>query len=230
MEPTTSFIPKKSLDTTPTRTSSSSVGIVTLLSTLVFLVALAGSVGVFLYQKKLAQDLQQAKETLAARQKLFDPQLIKDFETLDGRLNAAKSLLASHVHMSHIFELLQMNTIKTVRYSRFAYDVNAETNTVRISLGGQAKDYASIALQSDYFGENSIIKSYEFSNLSLDPMGNILFDLNLTVDKDILMYESVPKVVRPEPSGGSVTSSTPLPTLPQTLVVPGAGTPPTKNQ
>lgn len=201
MEPTTSFIPKKSLDTTPSLgSSSSSVSILTLLSTLIFLATLAAAIGVFLYQKNLTNLLETDKTNLAQREKLFDPNLIKQFQQLDTKLKSVNKLLANHVRMSHVLELLQLNTIKSVRFTRFSYEATPDAKNVRILLGGQAKDYASVALQADYFGGNSAIQSYELSNLTLDASGNVLFDVVLTVDRSLLMYESEPTVEVPQPT------------------------------
>lgn len=216
MEPTTSFIPKKSLDTTSTaRSSSSVVSLLTLLSTLIFLGTLVVAVGVFFYQKSLSNTIETDKANLTQREKLFDPDLIKQFQQLDSKLKAVNTLLANHVRMSHIFELLQLNTIKSVHFTRFSYETTADAKNVRILLGGQAKDYASVALQADYFGGNSSIQSYDFSNLTLDAAGNVLFDVVLTIDRSLLTYESQPTVVVPQPA--LPATATPVP---QTEVVP----------
>ena len=56
-------------------------------------------------------------------------------------------------------------------------------------MSGQAVGYRSVALQSDLFAKNKYFLDPVFSNLSLDEKGNVLFDLDFSVDLNFVNYK-----------------------------------------
>ena len=56
-------------------------------------------------------------------------------------------------------------------------------------MSGIAIGYRSIALQSDLFAENKNLIDPIFSNLTLDNSGNVIFDLDFSVDPDFINYQ-----------------------------------------
>ena len=191
MELQTSFIPKRSLDTSSSVHRADTVSIFTVLSTLVFFVSIIGAGGIFFWQQTLQSDIKIIQSQLQSQKDKFDERSINELTALDQRLNVSAQLLNNHMYSSKILELLQKNTVQTVRYNKFSVDPNqTDKKTLKITLSGQAKDYASIALQSYVFGkiQNAVV-NFEFSNLTLDQSGNVLFDLSATVERDITAFE-----------------------------------------
>lgn len=198
MELQTSFIPKRTLDTAPVRRADT-VSVFTVLSTLIFFVSLILAGLVFFRQTQLQSEIKALQKEIAEKRDSFRESDIRRFVTLDNRLMAADSLLRSHIYTSRIFDLLQKNTIEGVRFTKLTIDPSQTSrDTLKVAISGQAADYASIALQSVVLfklgqtNNGSIVYDYEFSNLTLDQAGRVLFDLSATVARSITQYDVVP--------------------------------------
>jgi hypothetical protein len=83
--------------------------------------------------------------------------------------------------------------MKTVRYTKFSYVLGTDKKAqIIIQMSGQAVDYRSVALQSDLFNTKDEAKNFinpVFSNLTLDDKGNVLFDLQFSVDPSFVNYK-----------------------------------------
>jgi hypothetical protein len=80
--------------------------------------------------------------------------------------------------------------MKSIRYTRFSYTLGTDKNsTVDIKMSGMAIGYRSVALQSDLLNQNKNFISPVFSNLTLDNSGNVLFDLEFSVDPSFVNYK-----------------------------------------
>jgi len=191
MELQTSFIPKRTLDTSPVRRADT-VSIFTVLSTLIFFASVITAGGVFLWQERIQSQITKVEAQIQTQKKEFNEDKIKEFTSLSTRISTANSLLLNHTYTSKIFELLEKNTVPTVRFNKFTVDPSqTDKQSLKVTLSGQAKDYASIALQSYVFAKlQNVVSSYEFSNLTLDLSGNVLFDLSATVEKRIATFET----------------------------------------
>jgi len=121
----------------------------------------------------------------------FEPSLISDLESVDRRINDAKDILQNHVATSPIFTALQTMTLQSIRFTKFSYTYNPDTQKIDVKMSGQAKSYNAIAAQSDVFGKNKYINNPVFSNLNLDSKGNVSFDLFFSVDPTFLSYQDI---------------------------------------
>lgn len=197
MDAQTSFIPKHSLDTQTRVQRADTVSIFTLLSTLVFFLALVAAGGTFFWKYTLQNDVKEVETVLVREKNDFDEREITELTKLDQRLIVASQLLDSRLYTSKIFELLNANTIQTVRFGKFNVDpLVTDKNKLRVLVSGQAKDYASVALQADVFSKlTDSVLEYEFSNLTLDVAGNVLFDMNATIDKRAISFEAQPQQI-----------------------------------
>jgi len=62
---------------------------------------------------------------------------------------------------------------------------------VLIKMSGAAIGYRSVALQSDLFTKSKSFIDPIFSNLTLDNSGNVLFNLDFTVDPTFINYQNI---------------------------------------
>ena len=69
--------------------------------------------------------------------------------------------------------------------------LKTNVTTVDVAMKGQAVGYRSIALQSDLFAQNKQLIDPVFSNLTLDNKGNVLFDLQFSVDPTFIDYKKM---------------------------------------
>ncbi|MCX6757391.1 MAG: hypothetical protein NTZ44_00705 [Candidatus Nomurabacteria bacterium] len=187
----TSFIPKKPL-AEDVVVRSGSVNIFLILSIFAFFAVILGSGGLYFYKGVLAKQVDTMSTNLNLAKGRFEPTEITRLQTLDKRLNAAEELLSNHVAISQIFTILQQYTLKTIRYTKFSSSIADPAGLkVNVKMSGQAIGYRSVALQADMFSKNKNIIDPSFTNLSLDNKGNVLFDLDFSVDPTFVNYKQV---------------------------------------
>jgi len=185
----TSFIPKKPM-IEERATASRPVGFLTIISIFIFFTVILASGGLYFYKGVLLKSIIQMDKDLALAKNRFEPSKITQLQTLDKRLRSSNLVLSKHITISPIFKALQNITMKTVRYTKFSYDMGIEKNPkITIKMSGQAIGYRSIALQSELFTKNKYIVDPVFSNLTLDDKGNVLFDLEFSVDPSFVDYK-----------------------------------------
>jgi len=186
----TSFIPKKPM-VEQVSTSKRPIGFILIISIAIFLVTVLVSGGVYYYRDVLKKSRTQMEVDLNLAKNRFEPAQITKLKILDKRLQSSSEVLANHISVSPIFEALGALTLKTIRYTNFSYDF--ANSKVIVKMSGQAVGYRSVALQADMFSKNKNLIDPVFSNLSLDEKGNVLFDLQFSVDKTFVNYEQLLK-------------------------------------
>ena len=199
----TSFIPKKPVIETKTTGGGRPVGILLVISILLFLTMSLASGGAYFYRETLKSSITKMQNDLVLAKGRFEPSQITKLRLLDNRLQSASEVLSKHITIHPIFELLQAVTLKTVMYKNFGYTINEKTNRIDVKMSGQGVGYRSIALQSDLFSKNKNFIDPIFSNLSLDDKGNVLFDLGFSVDMNFLAYKQVIKTEKDNSSLGT---------------------------
>lgn len=183
----TSFIPKKPLVAT-SRQPRKSVGLITIISTVILFASLVSAGGVFLWHGLLVKSVASKEKDLEAARDAFSPETISEMSDLDKRLTASSGILKSHTIVSPIFAALEDSTLKTVGYTQFAFTHPTPDAPFNVTLQGTAQGYKEIALQADMLTKNKYIRNPLFSNLVLDKKGNVNFNLQFTVDPIILSY------------------------------------------
>ena len=189
----TSFIPKKPMieqRATPVR----SVNALNIISVFILFAVLLSTGGLYFYKGVLAKDIAKMENDLNLAKNRFEPSKITELQLLDKRLRASTEILSNHMAVTPIFQVLSAITMKTVRYTKFSYSMGDEKNAkVNVKMSGIAIGYRSVALQSDLFAENKNIINPIFSNLTLDPSGNVQFDLEFLVDPAFVNYRETLK-------------------------------------
>jgi hypothetical protein len=191
MEPNfqTSFIPKKPMIEERAKVVRP-IGVFTIISIFILFTVLLATGGLFFYKGVVAKNLASMKDTLTLAQNRFEPSKITELQILDKRLRASTEILANHIAITPVFQALSAITMKTVRYTQFSYDLGDKKDTpVVIKMSGVAVGYRSVALQADLFAENKNFINPVFSNLTLDEKGNVLFDLEFSVDPSFVNYK-----------------------------------------
>jgi len=204
MEPVmpTSFIPKRPVSSEPIapKQSSRAVGLLSLLAVVVAITTAVAFIGVYLYGKQLESQKVSVQKSINDAKNGIGTEFLADMKRLNARIDGVKMLLGSHVVVSPIFTALQDTTLRSVQYKSFGYALVVDPTTkapmVQVTLTGSAKSYATIALQSDAFTENALIKNPVFSNLTVDDKTNAVnFKLVFDVTPSDLSYETFIKSV-----------------------------------
>ncbi len=185
----TSFIPKKPM-IEERAVAKRSVGLFAVASIFILFTILLTSLALYFYKGILAKQIGEMKTSLDVAKTRFEPTKITELQVLDKRLRASNELLSKHTAITPVFNVLQDITLKTVRYTKFSYDLGSDTaDKVNIKLTGTAAGYKYIALQSDLFAENKNLIDPVFSNLTLDDKGNVMFNLEFSVDPTLINYK-----------------------------------------
>ncbi len=197
----TSFIPKKPI-VEDRDVSKRPVGLLTIVSFFLFFAMVISLGGLYFYKSTLTKSISAMEKDLTIARNRFEPTKITQLQTLDKRLSASSDVLSQHIAISPVFEALSEITMKSVRYTKFSYELGEGNNdNVTIKLSGVATGYRSVALQADLFSENKNIIDPVFSNLSLDDKGNVVFELAFSVDPSFVDYT---QTIKTDGGGASV--------------------------
>jgi len=189
----TSFIPKKPV--VEERKSNSSISLFLLLSIIVFLVSLGLGGWIFIQKDLLIKNISAAEEVIKSNQGAFELDTIESMIRLDSRIKIAKNLLSNHVSISPVFSFLEDKTLKSVRFKTFSFSSAGKdesgTASIKVTMTGQARDFKTIALQAEEFGNinyRNIIKNPVFSDLNLTNDGSVSFSASMLVVPSFLSY------------------------------------------
>ncbi|MFA5840689.1 MAG: hypothetical protein WC847_00210 [Candidatus Paceibacterota bacterium] len=185
----TSFIPKKPM-LKETTVSARPVSIFLIISLFVLFTVLLATGGLYFYKGIVTKNITEMEKTLNLARNRFEPAKITELQTFDKRLRASTEILGKHMTVTPIFTALEQLTMKSVRFTKFSYSLGGEDKAgISIKMSGIAIGYRSIALQSDLFAKNKNLIDPVFSNLVLDNSGNVLFDLDFSVDPGFVNYK-----------------------------------------
>lgn len=196
MEPNfqTSFIPKKPI-VEERVTNTRSVGVFSVIAIFIFFSTLLATLGLYFYKGVLKSNISQMETDLNLAKNRFESSKIVELQVLDKRLHAASEILSHHIAVTPIFKALSAVTMKSVRFTQFDYEfVGDKEQKIVVKMKGLAVGYRSIALQSDLFSKKDEGKNFidpVFSNLTLDDKGNVLFDLEFSVDPSFVDYKNM---------------------------------------
>ena len=197
---TTTFIPKKPLQQSPEETGAlrsvrTPMGTLLIISIIVGILAAVTIGGIFLYKQYMVTNVESIQKALQTNEKELEPNLLADLNRLDKRLKTADLLLRQHVAPSPIFDLIEQNTLKTVRFSKFEF--RNENNIYSVTMAGEANNYQSIALQSQNFGDVTAFRDVIFSDFTLTPKNRISFSVVFKVNADLINFSTAPIKVLP---------------------------------
>ena len=190
----TSFIPKKPM-VEKRVTSSTPISFFTVISIFIFFAMVLGTGGLYIYRESLKKNITTINNSLILDQKGFEADAISGLQTLGKRLTSANTILSNHIEVSPVFKVLQDLTLKSIRYTKFSYSIG-DKNQINISMSGQSVGYSAntgykaIALQSDIFATSKDMIDPVFSNLSLNDKGDVLFDLQFSVNSSFVNYKN----------------------------------------
>ncbi|MDP1624885.1 MAG: hypothetical protein Q8L64_03875 [bacterium] len=187
----TSFIPKKPIVASPRMGDTSApINLLSLLATVLLIVAVALSGGVYFYKNILIKQIEADKVFLEQAREAFEPEAINSIVRLDSRIETAKKLFASHVAVTPLFDFLSSITLPSVRFRDFSFSYVSPTE-ITVSMRGQAQSYATVALQSDVFNRQTKgLSGTIVSDMALDPSGLVNFSVTTKVNPSLVSYKT----------------------------------------
>jgi hypothetical protein len=188
----TSFIPKRPIvpGDSVYEHKNRAVGLLSLITTVIVLASGLSFVGVNLYQRSLVSKKVELEKSIEEVKNSIGTDFLSDMKRLTSRISGVKELVQGHVVVSPIFSALEATTLRSVQYKSFTYelkdDPSTRTQVVGVSMDGVAKNYSTIALQSDAFSQSSLIKNPVFSNLTVDDKSS---SVNFKLDFDVAIAD-----------------------------------------
>ncbi len=206
----TSFIPKKPVVDGSMRMSG---GLFHTLAVIIFIFAIIISIGIFAYEKLLGGKISRMEAELSAAKVALQPELIKELSRANARFEAAKVVIRNHTLFSSFFDLLQPITLQAVRFNSFSYVMN-ESGKITVTMKGEARSYATVALQSKVISENPNFINPQFSGLDLKENGNVLFSFKTEINPKLVSYSTLLESTPVVPAPQTVPESAPLSPIP----------------
>jgi hypothetical protein len=200
----TSFIPKKSqvqMGGAVAPKVHHSTSLFMLVGGFLFLLSLAAAGGAYVYKNILISDQASYKQQLADREKKFNVTLIEDLKRADTRIDLTTNLLAKHLALSQIFDVIGKITTDRVRFTTLDI-VNGQAkgvDEVKIKMKGYGTSLPVVAWQSDVLGQleqygvRNVVKNPILSDPSDDGKGKVAFDLSADIDPKTLTYSRMVK-------------------------------------
>lgn len=193
----TSFIPKKPVVTNGQRFQKpkKSFGFLSFFTTLVIVFIVFVTGGLYLYKDFLNKEIESKSQSLAITRESLEEGTLIELQNFNRRLNSSKNLLANHIVISPFFNLLNALTLPEVQYVNFTGVLS--DSGFAVSMGGLAKDYRTIAVQSDLLNSDKAkgLNDVSFTNLKLsnekDSKGYVSFDVSMIVDPSFISFENV---------------------------------------
>jgi len=184
----TSFIPKKPI-TSDYSDDGSKVSLLTLLSIIAFIVVVAMVAGIIFWKDSLTKKIDADKQQLLKTKEAYEPNTIESLIRLDDRITVSNQLLSSHLAVSPVFKLLELETLRNIRFKtmRFSYGDN---NKVSLTMSGVARNFETVAKQSDIFGTLKFLQQPVISDLNLTQDGSVSFNFTATIDKTLVSYQT----------------------------------------
>lgn len=181
----TSFIPKQPLVESGRRRLG--VGLLLLVSILLFVLSVAGAGAAFGYQSILKASISNKDSTLKTAEGAFEANVIEDLIRLDNRLTHTSDLLQKHIAPSGVFDFLSTITLEKVQFTSFKF-TSGKGGAATIQLDGIGDSFSTVALQSDQFGSTRLLKDVIFSDVTVGSGGKVNFRVSATLDPTLYMY------------------------------------------
>lgn len=193
MEPKfqSSFIPKGPVASSgnPAPDRSRGKNLLGLIASVIFVLAVVLSLGVFGYNSYLSYRISQTGGEIETARAQVDSDAIHELIRLESRISSTETLLDSHIVLSPLFDFLEDSTLQSVRFLEFDY--NNTNEGMQLVIAGEARGYSAVALQSEEFTDSQYFKNLVFSDLRLNEAGNVAFSLRTDIDPSMLSFSRI---------------------------------------
>ena len=216
MEPKfqSSFIPKGPISSTipsaPMGRKTQEKSLFSFLAWIIFNISVVLALGMFGYKFYLKYSIDQMGVDLENARATLQSEVINELTRLDNRITSSRELILAHQSLSPLFEFLEVSTPRTVRFSDFRYSMTQQG--LELSMVGEARGYAALALQAEIFDKSPYFKDSIFSDLRLNTKGDVTFSFKAIVDPSLVSYgREVERLGAPVPTPSATSTATSTP-------------------
>lgn len=194
----TSFVPKQPVNTGARRAKSGS-NLFLLISLGIAGISVLAAGGTFAYKLYLENLRTEKAAALEAAEEAINMDTVEDFIRLRNRLISAQTLLNQHVYLSQFFDVLEANTLQTVRFNSLAVSV-ADDRSAEITMDGVARSFNALAAQSEALATEKRIKRAIFSSITVNTNGTVAFKLSAEIDPRLIVSSDSPTPAATQPA------------------------------
>ncbi|TSD02051.1 MAG: Uncharacterized protein Athens071424_214 [Parcubacteria group bacterium Athens0714_24] len=182
-----SFIPKKNFN--PIVYKNAGAGL--FLSASFFLLILSGVLygGLYFYKYSINKEIFTLNDSLNKVKSAFELSTIDRIVAVSSEIDTAKNILGQHKTAIPVFDFLQKDTVKDLRFKIFRLSFD-EDGAATVSIDGTAKSFLAIAVQEDVFKNESTVSNVLFSDFKLGDKGTVDFKTNLMFYPSTFVYKS----------------------------------------
>ncbi len=191
----TSFIPKKPVVNTPYKRREP-LGILSFISFTVILLTICAVGGFYFYKDYLNKQIVSKKNSLNIARESLEEKTLVELQTFDRRLNSSQRVISNHIVISPFFTLLDSLTLPNVQFTNFSGSMSDTGKGFAVSMSGFAKDYKTVALQSEIFNSDLAkeLNEVAFTDLSLsdekNTKGFVSFNISFFVNPSFISFEN----------------------------------------
>ena len=184
----TSFVPRSSsLSSGSRRRPLDLGGAFGFVSYAILAVALLLAAGVFGYKYYLSIVLDAKDLALSKKVESIDRSQLNDLLRLENRLSSAKNLLNGHIALSSVFDLLEKDTLASVRLASLSVSfTNGQQSSLTTS--GTAASFNAVAVQSAVLNKEPSLKNTLFSGLTFGKEGSVSFSVATNLDPSLFAF------------------------------------------
>lgn len=194
---------------------------------LIALLALGVSVvtagAVFGYRYYLNSVIEVKTAALEQAREEINHDRVEEFIRLKQRFDSGKTLLDNHITASRFFTVLESVTLQNVRFDELKLTV-ADDRTASVNLTGIARNFNTLAAQSNEMAGRREFKRAIFSDIRINPNGTVGFTLSADVDASVMKMRvtsaaeaTTTAPVVPEPAAPAATTTAPAATTTPSL-------------
>lgn len=184
----TSFVPKQPLDT-PRRKQSGGSNLFLLVALIILGVSAATAGAVFGYQKYLESVVELKGAALAKAEAEINRETVEEYLRLERRFDSARALLAGHTGLSQFMRALEEVTLKNVRYDQLMLTV-AEDRSAKVELAGSARNFNTLAAQSNAVAADKRFKRAIFSGIAIEQNTTVSFTLSADLSPELVVMKA----------------------------------------
>jgi len=155
---------------------------------------LAGAI--FAYDRYLASTLEAKKSELSIEKESVKPETIEEFVRLSQRIQNVRTVLGNHIVLSQFFDVLEAATLQNVKFISLNITVAAD-NTAKIEGDGTAKNFNTLAAQSNALAAEKNIRRAIFSSITLNENKTVGFKVSAEIDSKLILADNSNIMRRP---------------------------------
>lgn len=194
----TILVPKRRIGTIGARRKKTDL--FTVIAIGIFVAVMIAWGGIKGYQFYLKTRIAGLEDQLQIAQEQIDTSIIFDLRAVDEKLKLANLVLAKHVNLASIFALLSDLTLtENVRFNSLTYVDSTRSPVIlerahgsSVLLAGTARNFSSLAYQSELFTASPDINDVTFSSIEVETeTGFVNFDVSFNLSTSLLSYYDV---------------------------------------